>query len=119
MFYWPGALDGVRSSFIEPTIYNYMRRLGAAFALLYVFLATGHVAYAETFHLTREGGILVLPVQINHSITLNFTIDSGASDVVIPQDVYSTLSRTGTITSKDMLAPGAYELADGTRHQSR
>lgn len=96
-----------------------MRRLGAAFSLLYVFLATGHVAYAETFHLTREGGILVLPVQINHSITLNFTIDSGASDVVIPQDVYSTLSRTGTITSKDMLAPGTYELADGTRHQSR
>jgi clan AA aspartic protease (TIGR02281 family) len=96
-----------------------MRQLGAAFALLCVILATGHVAYAETFHLTREGGVLVLPVQINHSITLNFTIDSGASDVVIPQDVFSTLSRTGTITSKDMLASGTYELADGTRHQSR
>ena len=96
-----------------------MRRPGAAFALLCVFLATGHVAYAETFHLTREGGVLVLPVQINHRITLNFTIDSGATDVVIPQDVFSTLSRTGTITSKDMLASGTYELADGTRHQSR
>jgi clan AA aspartic protease (TIGR02281 family) len=96
-----------------------MRRPDASLALLYVFLATGHVACAETFHLTREGGVLVLPVQINHSITLNFTIDSGASDVVIPQDVFSTLSRTGTITSKDMLASGTYELADGTRHQAR
>ena len=96
-----------------------MRQLSAAFALLCVFLTAGHVAYAETLHLTREGGVLVLPVQINHSITLNFTIDSGASDVLIPQDVFSTLSRTGTITSKDMLASGTYELADGTRHQSR
>src|SRR6266404_3918860 len=113
------SLDDLRSPFTKTTIDNDMRRLGAAFTLLYVFLATGHVAYAETFHLTREGGVLVLPVQINHSITLNFTIDSGASDVVIPQDVFSTLTRTGTITSKDMLASGTYELADGTRHQSR
>jgi clan AA aspartic protease (TIGR02281 family) len=96
-----------------------MRRQSTSFALLLVFLATGHAACAESFHLTREGGVLVLPVQINHSITLNFTIDSGASDVVIPQDVFSTLSRTGTITSKDMLASGTYELADGTRHQAR
>jgi clan AA aspartic protease (TIGR02281 family) len=95
-----------------------MRQLGSALALLFLALASEHVAFAENFHLTREGGVLVLPVQINHSLTLNFTIDSGASDVVIPQDVYSTLSRTGTITSKDMLAPGTYELADGTRHQS-
>lgn len=96
-----------------------MRRPVTAFALLYVLLTTGHVACAETFHLTRENGVLVLPVQINHSITLNFTIDSGASDVVIPQDVFYTLARTGTITSKDMLGSGIYELADGTRHRSR
>jgi clan AA aspartic protease (TIGR02281 family) len=96
-----------------------MRRLGAALALVFAFLAAARGAYAETFHLMREGGILVLPVQINHSITLNFTIDSGASDVVIPQDVFSTLSRTGTITSTDMLPSGNYELADGTRHEAR
>jgi clan AA aspartic protease (TIGR02281 family) len=96
-----------------------MRRQSASFALLLAFLATGHVACAESFHLTRVGGVLVLPVQINHRITLNFIIDSGASDVVIPQDVFSTLSRAGTITSKDMLASGTYELADGTRHRAR
>jgi hypothetical protein len=100
-------------------VINHMLRLVASSVLLVVFLITGHVAYAQTFQLKREGGVLTLPVQINHSITLNFTIDSGASDVVIPEDVFSTLSRTGTITSTDMLASGTYELADGTRHQAR
>jgi len=61
----------------------------------------------------------VLPVQVNDRITLDFTIDSGAADVVIPADVFSTLSRTGTITSKDMMASQVYELADGSRQEAR
>lgn len=96
-----------------------MHRRSTAFGLLLVLFGTGGSACAETFQLKREGGVLALPVRINHNITLNFTIDSGASDVVIPEDVFSTLSRTGTITPKDMLASGTYILADGTRHQSR
>jgi hypothetical protein len=61
----------------------------------------------------------VLPVQVNARITLDFTIDSGAADVVIPADVFSTLSRTGTITSKDMMASQVYELADRSRQEAR
>ncbi len=76
-------------------------------------------ADAESILLKREGGVLVLPVQVNDRITLDFTIDSGAADVVIPADVFSTLSRTGTITSKDMMASQVYELADGSRHEAR
>ena len=95
-----------------------MRKLSTAFALLMV-LALGQVGSAESFHLKRVDGVLVLPVQINHSITLNFTIDSGASDVVIPQDVFSTLKRTGTITSRDMLPSEVYELANGTRYEAK
>jgi len=57
-------------------------------------------ADAESVLLKREGGVLILPVQVNNAITLNFMIDSGASDVVIPLDVFSTLSRAGTITSQ-------------------
>jgi uncharacterized protein (DUF2147 family) len=45
-----------------------------------------------------SGGTFVVPVEINGAITLNFTVDSGASDVVVPADVFSTLTRTGTIT---------------------
>jgi clan AA aspartic protease (TIGR02281 family) len=80
---------------------------------------TANRADAESILLKREGGVLVLPVQVNDRITLDFTIDSGAADVVIPADVFSTLSRTGTITSKDMMDSQVYELADGSRHEAR
>jgi predicted aspartyl protease len=45
---------------------------------------------------------------------LNFTIDSGASDVSIPADVVRTLMRTGTLRSEDFLGAQTYRLADGT-----
>ena len=38
-----------------------------------------------------EGGTFIVPVTINDKITLNFNIDSGASDVSVPADVVSTL----------------------------
>lgn len=97
-----------------------MRQIGPAFGILvFICLAATQEASAESFHLKRAGGVLVLPVQINNSITIDFTIDSGAADVVVPLDVFSTLSRTGTITSTDMLVSQTYELADGSRHEAR
>jgi hypothetical protein len=56
---------------------------------------------------------------INDKITLNFTIDSGASDVSIPADVFSTLTRTGTISKWDLLGTQVYELADGSQRSSQ
>lgn len=92
------------------------------FAFVYIgctcFFAASH-ASAETYQLKRKGGVLIVPVQVNSAITLDFMIDSGASDVVIPLDVFSTLSRTGTITSKDMLDSQTYELADGSHQEAR
>ena len=41
----------------------------------------------------QGGGTYVVPVLINKAITLNFVIDSGASDVSIPADVVLTLVR--------------------------
>jgi tetratricopeptide (TPR) repeat protein len=46
-------------------------------------------------------GTFVVPVQINGIITLDFVVDSGATDVTIPSDVVSTLMRTGTIERAD------------------
>jgi len=45
--------------------------------------------------------------------------DSGASDVSIPADVFSTLIRTGTVSSRDFLEKRVYELADGSKQQSQ
>jgi clan AA aspartic protease (TIGR02281 family) len=68
--------------------------------------------------LKKDGGIFVVPVQINGAITLNFTIDSGAADVSVPADVYSTLKRTGTISDADITGERTYVLADGSKTRS-
>jgi predicted aspartyl protease len=61
-----------------------------------------------------ESGTFTVPVSINGKITLNFVIDSGASDVSIPADVVLTLIRTGTINAADFLGQKVYRLADGS-----
>jgi predicted aspartyl protease len=38
-----------------------------------------------------------VPVEINGTLKLDFAIDSGASDVSVPADVFSTLKRTSTV----------------------
>jgi clan AA aspartic protease (TIGR02281 family) len=65
--------------------------------------------------LKNDGGIFVVPVEINGAITLDFVIDSGASDVSIPADVVSTLIRTGTIRQSDFIGQQTYVLADGSK----
>jgi clan AA aspartic protease (TIGR02281 family) len=61
-----------------------------------------------------EGGAYVIPVLINNAITLDFIVDSGASEVSIPADVVTTLMRTGTIKQSDFLDQKTYRLADGS-----
>jgi predicted aspartyl protease len=64
--------------------------------------------------LQEKGGTYVVPVLINKAITLNFVIDSGASDVSIPADVVMTLVRAGTIQDTDFIGRQTYKLADGS-----
>jgi clan AA aspartic protease (TIGR02281 family) len=64
--------------------------------------------------LQMHGGVFVVPVQINGALTLDFMIDSGASDVSIPADVVLTLVRTGTLQASDFMGTQQYRLADGS-----
>jgi clan AA aspartic protease (TIGR02281 family) len=68
--------------------------------------------------LKKVGGTFVVPVEINGALTLDFTIDSGAADVTVPLDVYSTLMRKGTIKDSDVIGEQTYVLADGSTRQS-
>jgi clan AA aspartic protease (TIGR02281 family) len=68
--------------------------------------------------LRKEGGAFVVPVLINGAITLDFTVDSGAADVSVPADVFSTLARTGTIRDSDIIGEQTYVLADGSTSRS-
>ena len=65
-----------------------------------------------------EGGTYVVPVLINGAITLDFVVDSGAADVVIPADVVSTLLRTKTIGPSDFVGQQTYVMADGSQAPS-
>ena len=55
-----------------------------------------------------------MPVTINGKIELDFTVDSGASTVVVPADVFGTLIRTGTIADADLMGKQNFTLADGS-----
>jgi hypothetical protein len=62
----------------------------------------------------NKGEITVIPVLINNAISLKFIIDSGATDVTIPADVFLTLVRTETIREADFIGKRTYQLADGS-----
>ena len=58
------------------------------------------------------------PVRINRAITLDFIVDSGAADVLIPVDVAMTLTRAGTIAEGDFIGDQEYRLGDGSTLRS-
>jgi predicted aspartyl protease len=62
----------------------------------------------------RVGGMHVVPVLINDAITLDFVVDSGATDVTIPANVVSTLVQEGNLNDADFIGQRKYRLADGS-----
>jgi clan AA aspartic protease (TIGR02281 family) len=89
--------------------------LGAA--LLTMLLSCGP-AYSESIPLIRDHGTLQIPVAIN-GVSLNFTIDSGATDVCIPRNVFSAFISAGTVLPQDFLDKRVYQLADGSQEISQ
>jgi clan AA aspartic protease (TIGR02281 family) len=69
---------------------------------------------AASISMKMEGGTYVVPVEINGALTLDFVVDSGATDVSIPFDVVSTLMRAGTIGKSDIIGSATYSIADGS-----
>lgn len=63
--------------------------------------------------LRLSGNNYIVPVLINGRIWLDFMLDTGASDVTIPDDVATTLIRAGTITKEDIGGEKNHVLADG------
>jgi clan AA aspartic protease (TIGR02281 family) len=75
-------------------------------------------AVSETIQLEQLHGVFMLPVRINDAVTVPFVLDSGAAEVAITEDVFSTLRRTGTVEDSDFIGTGTYTLADGSRTSS-
>lgn len=62
-----------------------------------------------------DGGTFVVPATVNGAMTLNFTIDSGASDVTIPKHIVQRLMEQGAVSDADYIGDQTFVLADGSR----
>jgi clan AA aspartic protease (TIGR02281 family) len=119
-----GQTITVRLDSLEPsmTAYHFGNAISDKYALITGATgATSAVASpsgAIEVPMVRHGGTYAVPALINNAITLDFVLDSGASDVSIPSDVFSTLIRAGTITKEDIMGSDTYTLADGSRKKS-
>jgi clan AA aspartic protease (TIGR02281 family) len=69
--------------------------------------------------LFKHNGIYVVAVLINNAVTMDFVVDSGASDVSISEDVLATLMQKGTIRKTDYLGNKVYQQADGSKMPSK
>jgi clan AA aspartic protease (TIGR02281 family) len=79
----------------------------------------GSVSRETRIPLVKMSGGLIAAVVINNAIKLDFVVDSGASDVSIPADVFSSLVRANTVTQADITGTRNYKNADGEVSQSK
>jgi hypothetical protein len=84
-----------------------------------VVVGQSRLANQDAIRMEKDGGVYVVPVRINETITLNAIVDSGAADVSIPADIVLTLMRTKTVSRQDFLGQQTYVLADGSRVPSQ
>jgi clan AA aspartic protease (TIGR02281 family) len=100
-----------------------VRRLPAAFALFLAALGVlgvllPHPAAAETIQLKKHpGGGYLIAGRINGAVPVTFVLDTGASDVSIPENVARDLERAGK--PSEPLGTGTYVLADGSKVRKR
>ncbi|MFT6334765.1 MAG: putative aspartyl protease [Halioglobus sp.] len=71
------------------------------------------------FKLKAVNGVYKIPIIINESLKIDFIYDSGASDILIPLDVFKTLVRMDKIKSSDLRSVKNYIIADGTTIESQ
>ena len=104
-----------------------MARLAIIRAVLAFALAAGSAAAAfaderfagQVISVEPHDGAFVVPVVLNDVVTAKFIVDSGSADVSIPEDMASTLMKSGTMTGSDLLGSKIYLLADGSKVPSK
>jgi clan AA aspartic protease (TIGR02281 family) len=92
--------------------------LGATLSACYpggTVAGTGQSAAAtDVIAMTRHGGIFTVPAEINGAARLDFIIDSGSTDVVLPAEAIVVMLRTGLLSENDFIGHAGYRLADGS-----
>jgi clan AA aspartic protease (TIGR02281 family) len=98
------------------------RATGSAASLILLGLLSvswSRSAAAETIPLQRDRGAFHVVGRVNGAVTVNFVLDTGASDVLIPQEVADVLIRGGALGRDDFIGTQTYQLADGSRVKGR
>src|SRR3954470_4545240 len=103
-----------------------VRRLLAALALFAALpgalLTASPVppAAAETIQLKKHaGGGFLIPGRVNDAVAVTFILDTGASDVLIPDETARELESAGKLDRGDFIGTRTYMLADGSKIPSR
>ena len=99
---------------VEPAI--------AALVMIAFLVLASSSAFAANDSLTlteSAGGTFSLSVRINDKVEIPFGLDTGAGDVSLPEDVFSTLKRSGTVSDSDFIGIMKYTLADGSTTTGR
>jgi clan AA aspartic protease (TIGR02281 family) len=87
-------------------------------AMLLVAALPAPVAFAETIPLKKHpGGGYLIAGRINDAVPVTFVLDTGASDVSIPENVARDLERAGK--PAEPLGMATYVLADGSKVRKR
>lgn len=63
--------------------------------------------------LRRRGGVFEVMATLNGELKVFFVVDSGASNVIIPESVARILADNGSLQNADMLGSGRYQFANG------
>lgn len=88
-------------------------------AIIALLLSIGQSAVADAVRLdTTDGELFAVPVVVNDTMVLRFTVDTASTDVSVSEDVYLKLMRNGTLTPEDMIDVQNYRLANGTEQKS-
>jgi hypothetical protein len=84
---------------------------------LLLLVATPAQAESSTVKLSPGNGVLHVTVEVDGALTAPFMVDSGASSVLLPLDMFVRLRGLGAIRDTDMLGVQAFVMADGVQHQ--
>jgi hypothetical protein len=103
----------IRNSYIKSSMNKFIMQFVRTIVFFFVLFCSS-MLIAKDIPVINRGGVYHIPVEINRIITLDFIIDTGASEVNIPADVVLTLYRAGTIRDSDFLPGQTYVLADGS-----
>jgi hypothetical protein len=79
-------------------------------AVLFLLFTSLH---AEEILLTKRGGVFDVPGIINGKVHVEFTVDSGAGMVYIPEGIFRKLQNLGTISHSDIIGRGKSQIANG------